>query len=153
MKKVLYILAMVTLVLTSCTTWDDAVTENYGDGPSISIDIQAVAPTDSAFTITLTPASGTTYYTYIIDANDEAETLDAATFLRGGYGNTVLNTTQNPTLTLPIKNAAPNTTYQVYAVASNDKGIVGAVANKSIKTSDVGHKYSKKNRTAHQSAP
>ena len=51
---------MSVIALTSCTTWDDPVTENYGDGPSISIDLQAVAPTDSAFTITLTPAAGAT---------------------------------------------------------------------------------------------
>ena len=132
---------MSVIALTSCTTWDDPVTENYGDGPSISIDLQAVAPTDSAFTITLTPAAGATYYAYIIDANDEAEELDGATLLKGGYGNAVVATSKSPTLTLPIKDADPNTTYQVYAVACNDKGVTGPVANKSIKTSDAGAPY------------
>ena len=132
---------MSVLALTSCTTWDDPVTENYGDGPSISIDVQAVAPTDSAFTITLTPAAGATYYAYIIDQNDEPEAVDATTLLKGGYGNPVTNTSKNPTLTIPVTTANPNTTYQVYAVACNDKGIVGAVANKSITTSDAGAPY------------
>lgn len=141
MKKILYSLMMSVIALTSCTTWDDPVTENYGDGPSISIDLQAVAPTDSAFTITLTPAAGATYYAYIIDANDEAETLDASTLIKGGYGNKVINVSETQTLTLPITTASPNTTYQVYAVACNDKGIVGPVANKSIKTSDAGAPY------------
>ena len=141
MKKILYCLMMSVIALTSCTTWDDPVTENYGDGPSISIDLQAVAPTDSAFTITLTPAAGATYYAYIIDANDEAETLDASTLIKGGYGNTVVNVSEKQTLTLPITTASPNTTYQVYAVACNDKGVVGPVANKSIKTSDAGAPY------------
>lgn len=129
---------MSVLVLTSCTTWDDPVTENYGDGPSISIDLQAVAPTDSAFNVTLTPAAGATYYAFIIDANDVAEDVDAATLLKGGYGNAVVKTSESPTLTLPITTAMPNTTYQVYAVACNDKGITGPVTNSSIKTSDVG---------------
>ena len=141
MKKILYCLLMSVLVLTSCTTWDDPVTENYGDGPTISIDLQAVAPTDSAFTVTLTPAAGATYYAYIIDANDEAEDVDASTLLKGGYGNAVVKTAESPTLTLPITTAMPNTTYQVYAVACNDKGIVGPVANSSIKTSDAGAPY------------
>ena len=116
MKKILYCLMMPVIALTSCTTWDDPVTENYGDGPSISIDLQAVAPTDSAFTITLTPAAGATYYAYIIDANDKAETLDASTLIKGGYGNTVVNVSEKQTLTLPITTASPNTTYQVYPV-------------------------------------
>lgn len=138
MKKIFYIMALLAICLTSCTKWDDPVTENYGDGPSISIDLQAVAPTDSAFNVTLTPAAGATYYAFIIDANDVAEELDASTLLKGGYGNTVVNTSEHATLTLPITTAMPNTTYQVYAVACSDKGIVGPVANKSIKTSDVG---------------
>lgn len=141
MKKILYCLMMSVIALTSCTTWDDPVTENYGDGPSISIDLQAVAPTDSAFNVTLTPAAGATYYAYIIDANDEAETLDASTLIKGGYGNNVINVSEKQTLTLPITTASPNTTYQVYAVACNDKGVVGPVANKSIKTSDAGAPY------------
>ncbi len=141
MKKYIYSLAMLVLGLTSCNSWDDPVTENYGDGPSISIDLQAVAPTDSAFNVTLTPAAGATYYAYIIDANDEAETLDASTLIKGGYGNNVINVSEKQTLTLPITTASPNTTYQVYAVACNDKGVVGPVANKSIKTSDAGAPY------------
>ena len=136
MKKLVYSLALVVMGLASCTSWDDAITENYGDGPTISVDVQAVAPTDSAFTFTLTPAAGTTYYAFVIDANDEAEELDNYTLLKGGYGNTVLNTSNNATFTATVKTAAPNTTYQIYAVASNDKGIAGKVVVASIKTTD-----------------
>lgn len=137
MKKLVYSLALVVMGLASCTSWDDAITENYGDGPTISVDVQAVAPTDSAFTFTLTPAAGTTYYAFVIDANDEAEELDNYTLLKGGYGNTVLNTSNNATFTATVKTAAPNTTYQIYAVASNDKGVAGKVVVASIKTTDT----------------
>lgn len=129
---------MVAVVLTGCTTWDDPTTENYGAGPSIEVSVAAAAPTDSAFVISIVPGEGTTYYAYILDANDEAEEVDAATLLKGGYGNPVVNTSKYPTLTIPVDGMAPNTTYQVYAVASNDKGIVGKVANASIKTTDSG---------------
>lgn len=138
MKK-LYSLSLVALmVIASCTSFDEAVTENYGAGPSISIDITAGVPADSAFTIILTPAQGTTFYSYIIDVNDEAEELNNYTLLKGGYsGTVVLNTSTTPIDTIAITTATPNTTYQVYAVASNEKGIAGKVAVASITTTDV----------------
>lgn len=137
MKKLIYSLALAVMGLSSCTSWDDAITENYGAGPSISVDIQAGTPTDSAFTVTLTPAAGTTYYAYAIGASAQPQELDNYTLLKGGYGNAVLNTESNATYTIKINTAAPNTTYQVYAVASNDKGIAGDVVVASVTTTDV----------------
>ena len=100
--------------------------------------IAAVAPTDSAFVVSIVPGAGTTYYAFVMDANDEAETLDAATLLKGGYGNNVVNTSKYPSLTIPVDGMEPNTTYQVYAVASNEKGIIGKISVASIKTTDSG---------------
>jgi len=134
MKKVIYSLAFGLLALSSCTTWDDPQTENYGSGPSIQISLSAGVPTDSAFVITLTPASGTTYYAYAISSS-KAD-VDATTLLKGGYGNAVLNTSTAATFSRTISTAAPNTTYFVYAVASSDKGIVGTLAVDSITTTD-----------------
>jgi len=138
MKKLLYSLMTAVIALTSCTTWDDPKTENYGEGPSIEVSIAAVAPTDSAFVVSIVPGAGTTYYAFVMDANDEAETLDAATLLKGGYGNNVVNTSKYPSLTVPVDGMEPNTTYQVYAVASNEKGIIGKISVASIKTTDSG---------------
>ena len=129
---------MGAIALTGCTTWDDPKTENYGDAPTIEVSIAAVAPTDSAFVVSIVPGAGTTYYAFVMDANDEAEELDASTLLKGGYGNSVVNTSKYPTLTIPVSGMEPNTTYQVYAVASNDKGLVGKIAVASIKTTDSG---------------
>ena len=128
---------MVLAGLTSCTNFDDPTTENYGAGPGIDVQIKAGTPTDSAFTVTITPAAGAAYYAYIIDANDEAEQLDSATLYKGGYGNVVVKVADQPTTTINIDNAAPNTTYQVYAVAGSDKGVVGNIVVKSIKTTDA----------------
>jgi hypothetical protein len=61
MKKLLYSLMTAVIALTSCTTWDDPKTENYGEGPSIEVSIAAVAPTDSAFVVSIVPGTGTTY--------------------------------------------------------------------------------------------
>ena len=102
---------MVLVGLASCTSFDDPTTENYGVGPSIDVTITPGAQTDSAFTVTITPQAGALYYAYIIDQNDEAEHLDSATLYKGGYGNTVVKVADQPTTTITIDNATPNTTY------------------------------------------
>jgi len=136
MKKLIYSLAVVLMGLSSCTSFDDPTTENYGAGPAIDVNITPGAQSDSVFTVNITPAAGTVYYAYIIDENDKAEEINGYTMLKGGYGNTVVNVEQQPSLTITIDEATPNTTYQVYAVAANDKGIIGDVVVKSITTTD-----------------
>ena len=66
MKKLIYSLATVLLGLASCTSFDDPTTENYGAGPSVDVTITAGTPSDSAFTVVITPAAGSLYYTYAI---------------------------------------------------------------------------------------
>ncbi len=145
MKKVLYSIMMVAIVLTGCTKWDDAVSEKYADGPSIDIAVTATA--DSAFTFVITPGAGTTYYSYVVDQADEPEVLDEATLLKGGYSSVsqaVLNTSTDASFTYNMRKAdntplcLPNTTYQIYAVASDDKGMIGVMAIASVKTTDAG---------------
>lgn len=136
MKKLIYSLAIILVALSSCTKFDDPKTENYGVGPEVAVSMASAIPTDSAFTIQITPAEGATYYAYAISTAPAA--VDSATLIKGGYGNTVLNVNDQPSLTINIKTAEPNTTYYVYASACSDKGIVGKVASASIKTSDSG---------------
>lgn len=127
---------MLALGLSSCSSWDDPVTENYGEGPSIAINI--IATTDSAVTFTLTPSEGTQFYNFVTDASDEAEELDNYTLLKGQYDNAanVKNVATDPTFTYTIK-AEPNTSYQIYAVAASEKGIAGEVAVASVTTTDA----------------
>ena len=136
MKKLIYSFAAVLLGLVSCTTFDDPVTENYGAGPGIDVSITAGEQTDSAFIVNITPAQGATYYAFLIDENDTPEELDSAVLFKGGYGNSVVKVENHPTMTINVTTANPNTTYQVYAVAGNDKGIVGNIVVKSITTTD-----------------
>lgn len=140
MKKLLYCLAVVAFGLTSCLSFDDPTTENYGtEGPSVSVAIVNTA--DSSFTFTVTPGDGAQFYNFLVDQNDEPQldAVDASTLLRGGYGNTANVREVAKEATVTIKNPAePNTTYQVYAVAVTDKGVVGTVAVASVKTTDTG---------------
>jgi uncharacterized protein (DUF2141 family) len=93
-------------------------------------------PTDSAFTIQITPAAEATYYAYVISTAPAK--VDSATLIKGGYSNSVLKVSEKASLTINVKTAEPNTTYYVYASACNEKGIVGKLASASIKTSDTG---------------
>lgn len=136
-KTLLYSFAFAALALGSCTTWDEPVTENYGAGPSVSVTLAAATPTDAAFTIQLSPAEGTTYYAYVV-SDSEIEDLQSRNLLQGYYDNDVLNTQENASYTATYDTGEPNTTYYVYAVASNDKGICGEVAVATITTADNG---------------
>lgn len=137
MKKLIYSLAMVLVGLTSCTSFDDPTTENYGAGPSVDVTITAGTPSDSAFTVVITPSAGSLYYAYAIGKSAAPQAIDSTTLYKGGYGNSVIKVADKATTTINITDADPNTTYYVYAVAGSDKGIVGNMTVKGITTTDV----------------
>lgn len=132
MKKLIYSLAFIALGLVSCTSFDDAVTEKYGEGPAVAINITNT--TDSAFSFVVTPGEGTLYYNFYVDQADEAEEIDGNVLLQ--QADNVHKATDEPTTSVTIDDAEPNTTYQIYAVAASDKGIVGNVAVLSVTTTD-----------------
>ena len=135
MKKIFSILALA-LTIVSCANFDDPETMNYGKGPEIAVSVSNV--TDSAFTVTITPGDGATYYSYLVDGSADAETLDPYMLLKKQYvGSVSKNTKSDPVFTF-IEDAEPNADYVVYAVASNEKGIAGEVVAVTVKTSDSG---------------
>lgn len=145
MKKILYsLIAISGLCLTSCLSFDDPVTENYGAGPAVTINVTEI--TDSTFTFTVTPAEGTAYYSVLVDESAQADSsIVASSLLSGSYTsvyNKVLNTESAKSFTFNMRDASgkplasPNSTYQIYAVAANKEGVVGEVAFASAKTSD-----------------
>lgn len=144
MKKIAFYFLALGIGLASCTHLDDVSSENYGDGPSISVD--ATAATDHSFTLKLTPAEGTLYYSYVVTEGTELEELDSYKLLKeqySGIATDVLSTKENATFTFDMIDAKtgkglcqPNTSYIIYAVASNDKGIAGKITAATITTSD-----------------
>ena len=141
MKKLLFSILAIGMSLTGCTDWDDAVTESYGAGPEISVSVAATA--DDSFSFTLSPASGTNFYSYVVKEGAEAAELDGYSLLKQQYAGVdagLLNATDNATATIEVA-ASPNTSYVIYAVAANDKGIVGNVATQVVKTTDAGIPY------------
>lgn len=143
MKKIIFSLAVV-LGLASCNSWDDEQTQNYGDGPAITIDLTTTA--DSSFTFTVNPAQGTNYYTYTVVEGTEAEEVDASLLLKnaiGGIAGGIKKYSENASVTETMRNAktnaplcSPNTSYVIYAVAANEKGVIGKVASQVVTTTD-----------------
>lgn len=142
MKKLLFSILAIGMSLVGCTDWDDAVSENYGSGPAISVSIDAT--TDYGFTFTLSPASGTVFYSYIVAEGDTPAALDGQALLKQQYSGLtggLLNATDNSTYTLDLsaeEACEPNTSYVVYAVAASKEGVVGSVASAVVTTSDAG---------------
>ena len=143
MKKIIFSLAVV-LGMASCNSWDDEHTQNYGDGPAVTIDLTTTA--DSTFTFTVNPAQGTNYYTYTVVEGSEAQEVDATQLLKNTIGGitggikkfsdtpSVTETMRNPKTDAPL--CSPNTSYVIYAVAANEKGVIGKVASQVVTTTD-----------------
>ena len=116
MKKLLFSILAVGMSLVGCTDWDDAVSENYGSGPAISVNIDAT--TDYGFTFTLSPASGTVFYSYIVAEGDAPAALDGQALLKQQYSGLtggLLNATENSTYTLDLsaeEACEPNTSWK-----------------------------------------
>lgn len=143
MKKLLYSLLALTFVLAGCEKFEEYTSEQYPAGPSITV--EATQVTDSTFNLTITPAAGTYFYSYVVEKANEPTDHKAADLLKGTYkgiANQVIDATKVPVLTNNMRKSGaplllPNTTYQIYAVASSDKGITGEVVNVSVKTTDA----------------
>ena len=135
MKKILYsLMAFAGLFTTSCISFDDPVTEYYGEGPVAQINVTEI--TDSAFTFTVNPGENALYYSILVDQSADTVAVDAENLLKGAYAsvfNVVTNTKEAATFTFNMRGedgaplAQPGKTYQIYAVAATDKGVYGKV--------------------------
>lgn len=142
MKKYLSIAAAAAMVLAGCTEG------LYGPTPSPEpkvdakgIDIQISEAADSSFVLTLTPEdTSALFYSYAVIAG-ELKQVDSAVLYADGYAegavaSDVIKNVAPYKSSIKISKLNPFTSYTVYAVASSSTGVVGAVASKSVKTSD-----------------
>ena len=145
MKKILYsLMAIGGLFATSCATFDDPVTENYGEGPKVTITVTET--TDSTFTFQVN-AEGALYYSVLVDQSTKVASLDATSLYKGSYSSTfakaAISAKDNATYTYNMRDAEgaplclPNTTYQIYAVAGSEKGVIGEIAVAEVTTTDA----------------
>lgn len=137
MKKIIFSICAVALILTGCTTFEDEASIATETGPNISVSITNVS--DSVFTFTVAPDAEASYYSYYVVAADAAKTLNSTTLYKVGYKGITQKTVKyatSPSTTVKLKDLSPNTTYQVYAIAANTKGFLGAITNAHTTTSD-----------------
>ena len=141
MKKLFTYIALLAAAV-SCTMEDMYGPQQTPIEPVASkgIDVTVLSAGDSTVTFVLAPKGEATYYSYLVDMSDEAETLDSTALFSCAYegvaAGTIKWTAAAPKDTITVKDLAPNTTYQIYAVAGSPMGIPGGVVNTSFKTSD-----------------
>ncbi|MDR2474256.1 MAG: hypothetical protein LBD45_00210 [Bacteroidales bacterium] len=135
MKKIIFSLFFAALFIFGCTKFDEYGSENYGSGPTVEITVSSIR--DSSFVVNIAPASGVKYYSYWIVASSSEVEIVAQNLLKTAYAGSVsVDATEKPSITVTYDKALPFTAYQIYAVASTDKGVIGEVSHGSVKTTD-----------------
>lgn len=144
MKRYLLTILAVATAFASCTKFvQDEDIEFAGIS---SPEVKATTVGDTEISVTITPAEGTTYYSYVV-SRGAARQLDATTLLQCKYESIAITvdekkvsgialSSETASVSLSLKGLVPNTTYTVYAVARNSQGVVSEVASASALTTD-----------------
>ena len=132
-KYIIGLFSAICLMGAGCTEFEDFTPVDMGEGHAVTVTAEKTAV--DAFKVTITPAEGTVYYSYIV--TDEAMTVDPDQLLQAKYeGSTLVKAAEKPSVSGTLSNQNLGATYYVYAVASNDKGVCGAVASASVELPD-----------------
>ena len=132
-KYIIGLFSAICLMGAGCTEFEDFTPVDMGEGPAVTV--TAEKTTVDAFKVTITPAEGTVYYSYIV--TDEAMTVDPDQLLQAKYeGSALVKAAEKPSVSGTLSNQNLGATYYVYAVASNEKGVCGAVASASVELPD-----------------
>ncbi len=133
-KYIIGLISAICLMGAGCTEFEDFEPVDMGDGPSVKVALEKTAV--DAFNLTVTPGEGTVYYAYIV--SNEAMSLEADNLLQAKYeGAVLLNASETPSVAKSFTGQEIGTTYYVYAVASNDKGLCGAIESATLELSDA----------------
>lgn len=138
MKKILLLTAMVMLAVTSCLKFEEPKSLAPSTVNAPEIVISAVG--DSTFTATITPASGTNFYSFAVLAGEANPKVSASNLLKvkvgSGIAEGLVDVKNEATKTVVVKGLLPNTNYTVYAAATSEQGQATAVATATTQTSD-----------------
>ncbi|MBQ2243762.1 MAG: hypothetical protein II318_06085 [Bacteroidales bacterium] len=138
MKKILLLTAMVMLAVTSCLKFEEPKSLAPSTVNAPEIVISAVG--DSTFTATITPASGTNFYSFAVLAGEVNPKVSASNLLTvkvgSGIAEGLVDVKNEATKTVVVKGLMPNTNYTVYAAATSEQGQATAVVTATTQTSD-----------------
>lgn len=131
-------------LLVACETMYGPVQTPIAADKAGEITITIDEVKDSSVTFTVAPQSNSGYYSYLVQLGDKPATIDVNTLYSNGYkesdgtvsSGSIKWTEEKKASTITLKKLSPNTTYQIYAVASSPMGIVGKHVNANFKTSD-----------------
>ena len=136
MKKYIIILSAALLALGACTNFVEETKpalDTVG-APAIS-DVKMF---DDSLCFTITPASGTGYYSYLV--TDEEITPDPdmlISCLIEGVDAKCINSKDAATSVIGLSDLDFNTDYYIYAVGASQKGVLSEVVSKQVKTTDL----------------
>lgn len=138
MKKILLLTAMVMLAVTSCLKFEEPKSLAPSTVNAPEIVISAVG--DSTLTATITPASGTNFYSFAVLAGEANPKVSASNLLKVKVGSDIaeglVDVKNEATKTVVVKGLMPNTNYTVYAAATSEQGQATAVTTATTQTSD-----------------
>lgn len=132
-KYIIGLFSAICLIGAGCTQFEDFDPVDMGEGPSVAV---TLTKTDvNAFDMTITPGEGAVHYAYVITT--EAMNLDADNLLQAKYDNAkLLKVAETPSVAESLTNQTIGSTYYVYAVAADERGLCGAIASASIELPD-----------------
>ena len=136
MKKILFAILAAACTFAACTKFASESTPELG---TVSVPvISDVQFDDYTLTATVTPAEGTAFYGYAIV--EGAGEVNPTTLLSGKVSGALVgksvNAEKESSVTFTASGLNPNTTYTVYAVASNKQGVKSEVVSVTKTTSD-----------------
>ena len=157
MKKIIIALSAALLSLAACTQFESETAPTFASSvkaPVLVSEVPASMNADSAFVVTITPASGNVYYSFAIIKGAETA-LDPETLLEDGYSKKAVSVkliVEGVEADVPLSgcfkaseqadtsvvafNLVPNTDYTVYAVGVDNLGTVSKVSTLTVKTTD-----------------
>ena len=153
MKKIFLSILAVAALSASCTKFAEDGPIDFKETEAPEVTAKTLA--DDRIEVSVTAKEGTSFFSYIVAEGDAVQT-DAETLLEGKSslvalkyeiadeeGNpvektaaAVLDYTKSQSVTLTIGGLSSNTAYTVYAVASNNQGVVSEVAVATATTTD-----------------
>ena len=93
-KYIIGLFSAICLMGAGCTEFEDFTPVDMGEGPAVTVTAEKTAV--DAFKVTITPAEGTVYYSYIV--TDEAMTVDPDQLLQAKYeGSTLVKAAERRT--------------------------------------------------------
>ena len=136
-RNILAVLSVALLAIAGCAKFEH---ETPADPIKVSAPAISITPIDDySFEATISPVSGTGFYSYAV-LKGEPQDLSASSVFKVAVKSALLSGTvdysKNPSYTILVDDIEPNTTYTVYAIAASQQGTVGELVFMPTLTSD-----------------